>query len=154
MFAKFGLLFLVGIATNWVDSYPTPDRFDIEDIYPDLSLVQNVWLVGALPCRVTGAYAITTALEIANFIATGISKEFSVQEIVDCHFGGCNERRYSDYAEWLAVNDRLAPADRYTKYRSQSYTCRAATSPDALIYIRVIGFRNIDAADFQTEFMT
>lgn len=57
-------------------------RFDIEDIYFDISRVGNVRLIGALPCDVTGAFAITAALEIANFIVSGQATAFSVQVLV------------------------------------------------------------------------
>ncbi|KAL5257385.1 hypothetical protein ACHWQZ_G012356 [Mnemiopsis leidyi] len=70
--------------------------------------------------------------------------------IVDCHFGGCKERHFSEYIEWLAVNDRLAPKDKYTGYRSMSYTCRAATSPDALTNIEVTGHKKIEPSEFES----
>ena len=155
MFLKFVPLFIVAtVTTTLVNSYLTPTRFDIEDVYYGLSAVQNVRLIGALPCKVTGPFALTAALEIANFIVSGLSTKYSVQEIVDCHFGECYERRFSDYVEWLAVNDRLAPVEKYTNYRSKSYTCRAGTAPDALIYIKVVGYRPIKPQDFEAEFMT
>jgi len=153
MFARFGLFLIVCSVTREVLSQrpQTPPRFDIEDIYFDLSEVGSIERVSSTPCKVTGPYAVVTALEIANFIASGESTVFSVQEIVDCHFGGCGDRRFGDYAEWLAVNDRLAPADKYTDYKSMAYTCRAATSPDALTNIKVTGYREIDVADFESE---
>ncbi|XP_063675020.1 uncharacterized protein LOC134811855 [Bolinopsis microptera] len=153
MFARFGLFLVVCSVTRGLLSLgvQTPPRFDIEDIYFDLSEVGSIERVSSTPCKVTGAYALATALEIANFIASGESTQFSVQEIVDCHFGGCNERRISEYAEWLAVNDRLAPVDKYTNYKSTGYVCRASTSPDALTNIKVLGSRAIDVAEFESE---
>ena len=151
MFARLGLL-LILCSSRWIfsDAFLTPPRFDIEDIYYDLSEPENVERVSSTPCKATGPFAIATALEIANFLKSGESVSFSVQEIVDCHLGGCNERHFSEYIEWLAVNDRLAPKDKYTGYRSMSYTCRAATSPDALTNIVVTGHKKIEPSEFES----
>ena len=155
MFARLGLFVIVCCATRIVLSNvpQTPPRFDIEDIYHHLSEVGSTERVSSTPCPVTGIYAIATFLEIANFIASESdeSTEFSVQEFVDCHYGGCIEKRIDQYADWLAVNDRLAPADQYTEYKSMAYACRAATSPDALTNIRVTGTRAINVTDFESE---
>lgn len=76
------------------------------------------------------------------------------QEMVDCHHAGCLELGYTPLINWLVVNDRLAPAEKYANYRSQKYTCRAATSVDGLTNIRVTGYRDISVDDFEEEFMS
>ena len=153
MFVRLGLLLILcssgRIFSDAFQTSPSP-RFDIEDIYHNLSEPENVKRASSTPCEVTGPFAIAAALEIANFLKSGESVPFSVQEIVDCHLGGCNERHFSEYIEWLAVNDRLAPKDKYTGYRSMSYTCRAATSPDALTNIVVTGHKKIEPSEFES----
>jgi hypothetical protein len=128
----------------------TPSKFDIEDIYAGLSEVGSIERVSSTPCKATGPFAVTAALEIANFLATGESTIFSVQEIIDCHFRRCTEGLITEYADWLAVIDRLAPRKKYTDYRSMAYTCRASTSPDALVKIKVTGARHIPVSEFES----
>lgn len=153
MYVSLGLFLIVCSVTSrgvLSTDAQTPSRFDIEDLYPGLSEVGSIERVSSTPCRVTGPYAVAAALEIANFIATGESTVFSVQEIVDCHFRRCKEGQFKEYADWLAVNDRLAAKDKYTDYRSLAYTCRGATSPDALVKIRVKGARHIRVSEFES----
>ena len=126
--------------------------FDIEDEFQLLE-VPNTRLVGAPQCRSASLFAIISSLEIAQQRATGIQIDFSEQEVLDCHHGGCMGASMEDYMNWFAVHDRLAPSHSYTSYRAKAYPCGAAMAPDALTAIKITGIRDIGLEEFEDSIL-
>ena len=85
---------------------------------------------------------------------TGRRRVFSVQEMLDCYHKGCEKARMSELINWLIVNDRLAPRDKYTEYKAKAFTCRAGTSPDGLTNFKSTDVVKITPDKFEAKIMS
>jgi len=108
-------------------------------------------VVNRLFCDNSAAFALTGALEIASQRLTGSSVKLSEQEIIDCHYGGCDQILLSQLVTWLQIQDRLAPAAGYYPFQSKQdndgTSCRAGQAPNALDKISITGLESITVAD-------
>lgn len=91
------------------------------------------------------------ALEIAYSKQTGKVVKFSEQELTDCYYKGCHGGDFRSVTKTLAINDKLSSKAAYGPYlnerdKNKRHTCKAATTPDALLDIKIVGVIDVTAA--------
>jgi len=96
-------------------------------------------------------HTFVAALEIAYAKQTGKLVKFSEQEMTDCYYKGCHGGDFRSVAKTMAVNDHLSLKSKYGPYlnerdKNTRFTCKAASTPDALIGIKVVGVVDVTPA--------
>lgn len=91
------------------------------------------------------------ALEIAYAKQTGKVVKFSEQEMTDCYYKGCHGGDFRSVTKTLAITDKLSSKAQYGPYlnerdKNKRNTCKAATTPDALLDIKIVGVIDVTAA--------
>ena len=125
MLCVTALLFIVGLVSS------KPKDYQLPGVPPGTQRVVNKPF-----CFNSAAFAVTGYIEIATERLLGKAVKLSEQEIVDCHFMGCNATTVSQIVHWLKIQDRLAPAAQYPAFQGKEEgdgsSCRARRAPNAL----------------------
>ncbi|KAL5272156.1 hypothetical protein ACHWQZ_G000395 [Mnemiopsis leidyi] len=83
------------------------------------------------------------ALELAYFKGSGERIKFSEQEMTDCYNNGCEGGDYKMVSITMSYIDKVSTRDGYGEFLSKQVTCRANTTPDALLNIKVKDYIDI-----------
>ena len=71
--------------------------------------------------------------------------KFSVQEMTDCYFKGCDGGDYRMVTRMMSYIDKLGSESNYGRYMDGQFTCRQATTPDNLDKIKITDYVPVTA---------
>jgi len=113
---------------------PTPPYFNPLDVNPAVSQGD---------CGNCYLHTFIAALEIAYFKSTGTKIKLSEQEMTDCYYNGCEGGDYRMVAKTMGILDKLSNKEEYGPYKAKQLTCRANTTPDSLLDIKVENYISV-----------